>query len=389
MMSQNPPSIPLFDGFSDDEVDRFLAGCSTPDEAARFAEYVRGIPEEVQWRAAVKRYRLTTAADFRADLTSGAARDLVAKRLGAFPGARPESTSATPHRSVTPSRQLPSFATAVGSPQWRSLGVRFAMACAALVVLTVAVSVWPVRHSAAVATTTYRTADAQLLRLTLRDGSRVTLAPNSRLEVARDFRAQRTLALIGRAYFDVAHTTGAPFLVRTGSVTTRVLGTAFDVTHYTDAQDTRVIVANGKVAVGGRQTVTVTAGQIGRATDSTAVLVAGSASGTDWTSGTLSFRNATITDMLETVGQWYGVQFRLADSVLASQAVTATFRGESRAEALALIQTVLNVTMTFDETPRGMTIVTLRAKSRLSHGVAPLRHPIRDTSLGHTTEVGR
>jgi hypothetical protein len=62
---------------------------------------------------------------------------------------------------------------------------------------------------------------------------------------------------------------------------------------------------------------------------------------------------------LARLGQWYGIELRLSDTVMAHRHVTGVFDGESQAEALVTLQSVLNVTMTFDSAPGRTPVVTL------------------------------
>ena len=84
----------------------------------------------------------------------------------------------------------------------------------------------------------------------LPDGSTVILNANSKLDFPKTFsRATRDVYLTGEAYFDVTHRAGQPFLVHTGKITTRVLGTAFDVRAYPADDSIRITVTQGKVQV--------------------------------------------------------------------------------------------------------------------------------------------
>lgn len=84
----------------------------------------------------------------------------------------------------------------------------------------------------------------------LRDNTHVRLGPNTRM-VARLDRQQRQVEISsGDALFDVAPDPTRPFLVRTGTLTTRALGTVFAVSHYEDGSPfTSVTVASGRVEV--------------------------------------------------------------------------------------------------------------------------------------------
>jgi ferric-dicitrate binding protein FerR (iron transport regulator) len=84
----------------------------------------------------------------------------------------------------------------------------------------------------------------------LPDGSMVILNKNSQLDYPAAFAGKtREVRLSGEAYFDITHMNGRPFLVRTGKVTTRVLGTAFNIKAYPADADIEVTVTHGKVQV--------------------------------------------------------------------------------------------------------------------------------------------
>lgn len=90
----------------------------------------------------------------------------------------------------------------------------------------------------------------------LQDGSTVTLKGKSHIAVAADFnKVTRTVTLTGEAFFEVAHNTNKPFLVLTGNVVTKVLGTSFTIKspikgNFTEGGKTvEVEVITGKVSV--------------------------------------------------------------------------------------------------------------------------------------------
>ncbi len=91
----------------------------------------------------------------------------------------------------------------------------------------------------------------------LKDGTTVTLKGKSQIQVATDFNeATRTVTLNGEAFFEVAHNADKPFLVFTGNVITKVLGTSFSVKSPLLGQNTEggsksveVEVVTGKVSV--------------------------------------------------------------------------------------------------------------------------------------------
>jgi hypothetical protein len=84
----------------------------------------------------------------------------------------------------------------------------------------------------------------------LPDGSTVVLNTGSNLNYPPVFNGiNREVYLSGEAYFDIKHNPKQPFLVRTEKITTKVLGTAFDIKAYPGDESIQVTVARGKVQV--------------------------------------------------------------------------------------------------------------------------------------------
>jgi transmembrane sensor len=199
----------------------------------------------------------------------------------------------------------------------------------------------------------YTTRPGQQALLTLSDSTQVLLASNTILRVD-DFTARsRTVTLDrGEASFVVPRAPGTPFLVHSGAVTTRVLGTEFLVRHNAGKRHVQVSVADGKVVVthlARHDTgVVLTAGHMSDITDSTTQITAVDdiAPGAQWVPGRLLLRDTPVATMLEVVSRWYGYQFRYADQALAKKIVTVAISTRSPAEALATIQQLLVVQFT-------------------------------------------
>jgi transmembrane sensor len=182
-------------------------------------------------------------------------------------------------------------------------------------------------------------------------------------------------------------------IVRTGDVETRVLGTAFDVQRYdTAAGIVRIVVTSGRVLVRATSrarstpSVVLTAGMIGVVDDSTVVgrAVANVHEYVKWTNGELIFHKTSVAQMLAVLERWYGYRFQVRDSALAHTDVNARFANSSASDMLRTLQTLLDVSMTFDGN-----VVTLhpRASSRAPSSAGD-RAP-RDVQLPFNTEVGR
>jgi transmembrane sensor len=91
------------------------------------------------------------------------------------------------------------------------------------------------------------TAVGEQRRVTLADGSRVDLAPDSRVST-RFTLARRDVRLVrGQAFFAVAHSAVRPFIVHANSLTVTAIGTEFDVR--ISPSSTAVTVSEGRVIV--------------------------------------------------------------------------------------------------------------------------------------------
>lgn len=86
-------------------------------------------------------------------------------------------------------------------------------------------------------------------QIELPDGTSVWLNAGSKLHIAGDYNARdRRVLLTGEAYFDVQSDKQKPFMVETGPLVTKVLGTAFNINTF-DAEHIAVTVQKGSIAV--------------------------------------------------------------------------------------------------------------------------------------------
>ncbi len=85
----------------------------------------------------------------------------------------------------------------------------------------------------------------------LEDSSKVTLFAGSRIDIPITFadNITREVQLKGEAIFEVTRNPNKPFLVYTGEVVTRVLGTSFRIVHKGKKENIEVAVLSGKVSV--------------------------------------------------------------------------------------------------------------------------------------------
>lgn len=373
-------------------LDQYFVGESTPAEVQQIEQWIRDKPErrafvEAMRLAWTETGRVTNIPSYDVDAEWTRFVQQSTEGIELARGARMKRP-----RSV-PLRIHPAESTTRWARVSRRAGLLIGAIAAAVLFVWVGRQLPSSKPRAALQS--YATGVGQRATITLVDGSRVTLAPRTVLRVDPAFGgATRTVSVVGEAFFDVAHTNAAPFIVRSGLVATRVLGTTFDVRRYATERVARIAVATGKVAVGieerrgtGHAPVTISAGSVAFASDSsvTSAVVSDVAPYMGWVTGRLVFKRAPVSDVLATVGQWYGYEFRLSDSSLATRHLSATFDQQSSADVLQALCTVLDVTMTFDGS-----VVTLHARQHSAMPRDARRGLPHDSKAFSTTnEVGR
>lgn len=224
----------------------------------------------------------------------------------------------------------------VARPSGRNLVTRRAAVMGAVLVAIVVASVlWlygPVLSGPATAsaeTKTFSTQAGQRAVVRLTDGTRVHLNVDSRLTLPANFGVERrAVRLEGEAFFEVTEDAARPFVVRAGEATTRVLGTAFDVSAYADDEETRVVVKEGRVAVrssrqnpsAAEQDVVLVRHQMGRLLRSGEHVVRKGVRVDQhlaWMDGQLVFEDASFEEVTRKLERWYGLDVTLGASTAA------------------------------------------------------------------------
>ena len=171
--------------------------------------------------------------------------------------------------------------------------------------------------------------------VTLRDGTRLTLGPETHLRVIEGYgRGERAVSLDGEALFTVVHDARHPFLVRTALGVVRDVGTTFVVRAYAGDAVERVAVTEGEVTIGDsaltRRDVASIDGSgrmvVHRDADLTVDLA--------WVQGGLTFADTPLRQVVRELARTYGVDVRIADTALAPKPVTGSFREEPVTEVL-------------------------------------------------------
>lgn len=177
--------------------------------------------------------------------------------------------------------------------------------------------------------------------VSLPDGSKVIMNAGSTLRYAKNFEGgSRTVTLSGEAYFDVRQDAHKPFIIRAGALSTRVLGTTFNISAYQNAARQTVTVLSGKVAVEdtlGRSSVTLAPNQQAVFLPASASLSAATVVNPDneiaWQKGVLVFDETPLSEVVEKLSRRFGASIQLAHSRIAG----CRFNGQFEKESLDVI----------------------------------------------------
>ncbi|MBS1567234.1 MAG: FecR domain-containing protein, partial [Bacteroidetes bacterium] len=109
---------------------------------------------------------------------------------------------------------------------------------------------WNASHIAPPQKNVVSTRNGWKSKIELPDGTQVWLNVGSRIKYDESYgRENRELTLTGEAYFDVAHDAKRPFILHTGKMDIRVLGTAFNVKAYPGDGVTEAALIKGSIEV--------------------------------------------------------------------------------------------------------------------------------------------
>lgn len=189
-----------------------------------------------------------------------------------------------------------------------------------------------------------RNAMGQRASITLTDGSVIMLGANSQLTYPETFNGNtREVTLDGEAFFEISEDPLHPFIVHTGDVQTKVLGTSFRISAFSGAPLT-VAVATGKVRVdqqrngGWMELAVLTPGRQvtwnGNA-NSPVVAAVNAADITGWKTGRLVFNNKTLQEVTTELERWYNAAIVFRQPEKAQERITVTlFSGASLEKTL-------------------------------------------------------
>lgn len=185
------------------------------------------------------------------------------------------------------------------------------------------------------------------VRFVLPDQSEVWLNSGSSLEFPNSLDNQklRRVKLLGQGYFRVSKDEKHPFIVETGELNVKVLGTSFDVSCYTGDQFVRSTLEEGAIALlnsQGCEVAFLKPGQqavYNRETKKLTVNQVDTRLTTSWKDGTLMFRDSPLEDVTIQLERWFNCTIHVDPELINSGILyTATIKDETLGEVLQMIE---------------------------------------------------
>ncbi|WP_051315838.1 FecR family protein [Algoriphagus vanfongensis] len=188
----------------------------------------------------------------------------------------------------------------------------------------------------------------------LPDSSEVWLNSGSTISYDSEFR-ERSVIIVGEAFFDVKRDTLRPFLVKSEEIFVKVLGTSFNVRSYQEDASINVTVATGKVGVGklNQSTNTIIPNQqltYKKSEGEFSFSEVDASSLSSWKDGYLVFENTTFKEAAITLEKHFGIQFQFQNQTISSCRFTSKFdKNESLDHVLEVLSKVNGISWKQDK----------------------------------------
>jgi transmembrane sensor len=183
-------------------------------------------------------------------------------------------------------------------------------------------------------------------QVVLPDGSKVWLNAESTIKFSIPFQEEsRDIDLQGEAFFDVAKNPEQPFIVQSGNVKVKVLGTRFNFKSFAEDKNIEVVLEEGKISLnlpgktgtqeaimepGDRAVIEKESGKATIGNENINKYIA-------WHSGKLVFDNTPMSEVARLLERWYGIEVNVQDSEIMNYRFTTTFENESLFQVIELL----------------------------------------------------
>jgi transmembrane sensor len=187
-----------------------------------------------------------------------------------------------------------------------------------------------------------------ITKVTLPDGSIVWLNHRSSIRYPSAFQGNaRITELKGEGYFEVAHNPKIPFIVKTGDLRIKAVGTTFNIMAYPEEARVETSLIEGKVELElADKKGNFTSLAKMKPTDMAIFKKAGNELNTrtisddryfSWKEGKLVFNKEPMGEVARKLGRWFNVDIEIKDPELLELTFTATFVQETLPQVLELM----------------------------------------------------
>ena len=184
-------------------------------------------------------------------------------------------------------------------------------------------------------------------QMILPDGTKVWLNSGSQLTYGSDYNQKvRTVQLSGEAFFDVVKNPNHPFIVKSGGIDVKVLGTAFDVNAYPEDNSISVSLLRGKVSIESSADQNRLAilhpnekAVVNKANLLCSVTSCDASTESIWINHKLRFEGTKPDTLFKQLNRWYGVNF-VFNKTPRNTRYWLTLKSESLTETLQLINKI-------------------------------------------------
>jgi transmembrane sensor len=197
------------------------------------------------------------------------------------------------------------------------------------------------------------TENGQRATVHLDDGSRIKLNSGSTLSHPREFNGDnRVVYLNGEGYFEIARD-NRPFFVYAGEAVIEILGTEFNVNAYDDLDEIHVVVTDGMVSVQSEKSdvneiVVLGKNDMGslQRIGNGDIQITHNVNPEDylgWMNYRMQFDNTPMSEVINKLERWYGVEIEVTDTDINEMKLTAEFEDESIHHVLRVVEIALDI----------------------------------------------
>ncbi|RKR83380.1 FecR family protein [Mucilaginibacter gracilis] len=197
----------------------------------------------------------------------------------------------------------------------------------------------------------YQTRKGERVLLTMPDSSKIWLNSATRFRYPAAFNAKTREVFLdsGEAFFEVRHKAQQPFIVHSGNLDTRVLGTSFNISNDPDGHQFAVSVNTGRVSVmridrKQRQVLALLSPDQGLVLNTLTGKYKTRATGmlmqNAWKDNMLLFKDAGFGEIKRKLENWYGLTVILQRPAGGNCLFTARFKNKSISEVLRSLQQI-------------------------------------------------